>query len=65
VFYTNQIKENKKGLQREHKWNILQLSNKMLEGGMFYFARDCAAFASLVSFCATLAVWGDVILSAG
>ncbi|CTQ73228.1 hypothetical protein LAX5112_03467 [Roseibium alexandrii] len=32
---------------------------------MFYFARDCAAFASLVSFCATLAVWGDVILSAG
>ncbi len=32
---------------------------------MFYFARDCAALASLVSFGVTLAVWGDVILSAG
>jgi len=29
---------------------------------MVHFARDVAAFGSLVAFCATVAVWGDVIL---
>ncbi|CTQ62864.1 diacylglycerol kinase [Labrenzia sp. EL_208] len=31
---------------------------------MFHIARDFAAFASLVFFCTTLAVWGDVLLAA-
>jgi len=52
-------------LQKEQKWNTVWKSDPDLEDVMFYFARDCAALASLVSFCATLAVWGDVILSAG
>ncbi len=29
---------------------------------MVHFARDFAALGSLVCFCATLAVWGDVLL---
>ncbi len=29
---------------------------------MFVFARDCAAFGSMIVFCATLMVWGDVLL---
>ncbi|QFT31993.1 hypothetical protein FIV00_15995 [Labrenzia sp. THAF82] len=32
---------------------------------MFYIARDFAAFGSLVCFCTTLAVWGEVLFSAG
>lgn len=32
---------------------------------MFHVARDFAALGSLVCFCATLALWGDVILSVG
>jgi diacylglycerol kinase len=32
---------------------------------MFHIARDFAAFGSLVCFCTTLAVWGEVLLSAG
>ena len=28
---------------------------------MFHIARDFAAFGSLVCFCTTLAVWGDVL----
>ena len=32
---------------------------------MFHIARDFAAFGSLVCFCTTLAVWGDVLFSAG
>ncbi len=30
---------------------------------MAYFARDLAAFGSLVCFCATLALWGDTFLA--
>jgi len=29
---------------------------------MIYVARDFVALGSLVSFCATLYVWGDVLL---
>ncbi len=29
---------------------------------MIYLARDFAALGSLVCFCATLAVWGDVLM---
>ncbi len=31
---------------------------------MIHIARDFAAFASLVCFCTTLAVWGDVLFTA-
>jgi len=36
----------------------------MLEGDMFHIARDFAALASLVCFCTTIAVWGDVLFAA-
>jgi hypothetical protein len=60
-------KRNKKGLQREQIWNILQLRNEpRLEGVMMiHVARDFAAFGAMVCFCTTLAVWGDVLLSVG
>lgn len=29
---------------------------------MLCFARDCAAFGSMIAFCATLIVWGDVLM---
>lgn len=29
---------------------------------MFIFARDFAAFGSMIAFCATLMVWGDVLM---
>jgi diacylglycerol kinase len=35
-----------------------------LESVMFHIARDFAAFGSLVCFCTTLAVWGEVLFSA-
>ena len=56
---------NKKSLQWEQKWNIVRLFNsKALEDVMIHIARDFAAFASLVCFCTTLAVWGDVLFAA-
>ncbi len=30
---------------------------------MFHMARDFAAFGSMVAFCATLVVWGDVLMA--
>ncbi|SMP33060.1 hypothetical protein SAMN06265374_3649 [Roseibium denhamense] len=32
---------------------------------MFHIARDFAALGSIVCFCTTLAVWGDVLLAVG
>lgn len=32
---------------------------------MIHMARDFAAFGSVICFCATLALWGDVLLSIG
>lgn len=56
---------NKKSLQVEQKWNIVAtFKGKTLEDDMIHIARDFAAFASLVCFCTTLAVWGDVLFAA-
>ncbi len=56
---------NKKSLQWEQKWNIVfSFKGKTLEDVMIHIARDFAAFASLVCFCTTLAVWGDVLFAA-
>ncbi len=32
---------------------------------MIHIVRDFVAFSSLVCFCTTLAVWGDVLFSVG
>jgi hypothetical protein len=37
----------------------------VLERQMIHMARDFAAFGSMVVFCATLAVWGDVLMALG
>jgi len=66
-------KRNKNSLQREQKWNnlfswvgpALETGIPRLEDEMVHFARDVAAFGSLVCFCATLAVWGDVLMAFG